>query len=264
MDWPSTCRRRLRAGRGLAAFLLLCAACELPRDNPLDPRNPDSRRPKRVLIEAFVNMRTGEPFDGYAIEALDSLESVYGDRVAVIEYHRNAGGFITPLHRSENDILYGRYLAATGSDNRGVPDVFVDGPAGRSQGASSAASVFVRVQRNLLPQLTEPGLFSVEAALHRSGGEMRPAVTIARLGSSGASGIRVRAVLLSEVEAAPSGRVASGFSESAVIGSLGAGETRTVTLPAMACDAAAVRECVIIIFDDARQTVFQCEVFPVE
>ncbi|MDM7924458.1 MAG: hypothetical protein QUS35_00390 [bacterium] len=129
MDWPSTCRRRLRAGRGFAALLLLCAACELPRDNPLDPRNPDSRRPKRILIEAFVNMRTGEPFDGYAIEALDSLESVYGDRVAVIEYHRNAGGFVTPLHRSENDILYGRYLAAAGSDNRGVPDVFVDGPA---------------------------------------------------------------------------------------------------------------------------------------
>lgn len=264
MDWPSTCRRRLRAGRGLAALLLLCAACELPRDNPLDPRNPDSRGPKRVLIEAFVNMRTGEPFDGYAIGALDSLESVYGDRVAVIEYHRNAGGFVTPLHRSENDILYGRYLDAAGSDNRGVPDVFVDGPAGRSQGASSAASVFVRVQRNLLPRLTEPGLFSIEADFHRSGGETRPTVTIARLGSSDVSGIRVRAVLLSEFEGTLSGRVACGFSESAVIGSLGAGETRTVTLPAMACDPAAVRACVILVFRDADCGVMQCEKFEIK
>ncbi|MBN2201033.1 hypothetical protein JW777_03695 [bacterium] len=264
MDWPSICRKRLRAGCGLAALLLLGAACELPRDNPLDPRNPDSRRPKRILIEAFVNMHTGEPFDQYAIEALDSLESVYGDRIAVIEYHRNAGSFITPLHRSENDILYGRYLEAAGSDNRGVPDVFVDGPEGRSQGASSATSVFIRVQRMLLPELTEPGLFSIEAVLRRSGSEIRPTATIARLGSSDASGIRVRAVLLSGAEAAPAGRVASGFSESAVIGTLGAGETRTVALPAMACDPASVRACVILVFNDADQRVMQSEKFQIQ
>lgn len=264
MDWPLTCRKRRRASAWLAALLLSSAACDLPRDNPLDPRNPDSRRPRRILIEAFVNLQTGQPFDAYAIEGLDSLEAVYGGRIAIIEYHRNAGGFVTPFHRSENDILYGQYLAAAGSDRRGAPDVFVDGSAGRVQGASSAASVFGRIQKIILPGLTEPGLYSIEARLKASGGEIRPSVTLARLGSSDAEGIRVRAVLLSAADEALRKRVAAGFTESAAIGTLRAGETRTVTLPAMAYNAASVHACVILVSDDSDKRVWQCEKFDIQ
>jgi hypothetical protein len=263
LDWHSTCRRRRRASAWLAALLLSSAACDLPRDNPFDPRNPDSRRPKRILLEAFVNLQTDQPFDRYAIEALDSLETVYGDRIAVIEYHRNAGGFVTPFHRSENDILYGQYLAAAGSVRRGVPDVFVDGSAGRVQGASSAASVFSRIQKIILPGLTEPGLYSIEAKPKASGGEIRLSVTLARLGSADAIGIRVRAVLLSEADETLRKRVAAGFTESAAIGTLRAGETRTVTLPAMAFDAAFDHTCVILVSDDSDKRVWQCEKFEI-
>jgi hypothetical protein len=260
LDSRSRCRN---AAAWAAAVLLSAASCDLPRDNPLDPRNPHSQRPKRILLEAFVNLHTGQPYDAYAVEALDSLESVYGNRIAIIEYHRNVGDKVTPYHRSENDILYGNYLEAAKSDRRGAPDVFVDGPGGRVQGASSAASVFRRIQQLLLADLPEPGLFTVEARLAVTSGELRPTVTVARLGSSDASGIRIRAVVTARMDDALQKRVAAGFTESAAIGTLRPGETRTVTLPSIPVDARTARECTVLVTDDGTGTVYQCETFPV-
>jgi hypothetical protein len=261
LDSASRCRN---AAAWAAAVLLSAAACDLPRDNPLDPRNPHSQRPKRILLEAFVNLHTDRPYDAYAVEALDSLEGMYGDRIAIIEYHRNVGDWVTPYHRSENDILYGQYLEAARSGLKGAPDVFIDGSEGRVQGASSAASAFSRIQQVLLAGLPEPGRYSIEARLDASGGEMRPTVTVARLGSVDASGIRIRAVLLAGMDRALQKRVAAGFTESAVIGTLRAGETRTVTLPSMPVDLRTARECVVLVSDDADRTVYQCEKFTIQ
>jgi hypothetical protein len=56
-------------------LLLWCACEKLERNNPLDPQNPRSERPRVIFVEAFINEAT--PFSAFAMQALDSLPTVF-------------------------------------------------------------------------------------------------------------------------------------------------------------------------------------------
>ena len=89
---------------------LFILRCSIPRDNILDPENPDSYRSHQIMIEAFVNTENPYPYNGYMLGALDSLLHLYKNQLFVAEYHRNTEDYPSDYHLAENEILYQTYL----------------------------------------------------------------------------------------------------------------------------------------------------------
>jgi hypothetical protein len=78
----------------LLVSILLISACEdIPRDNLLDPQNPDSYTSSIILLEAFVNTNNPLPYNLWALEALDEIGGLYGTKIVIAEYHRKHPGF---------------------------------------------------------------------------------------------------------------------------------------------------------------------------
>ena len=48
------------------SFVMSCDYLTLDRDNPLDPKNPDSRRDRLSLVELFVNDTITPPYCSFA------------------------------------------------------------------------------------------------------------------------------------------------------------------------------------------------------
>jgi hypothetical protein len=246
--------------RALAAgVLLLSASCDLPRDNPLDPKNPGGSRPRKIMLEAFVNLHTPSPYDAYAVDALDSLARVYAGRVVVAEFHRNVQGFTTPYHRSENEILYAHYLDAAGSNRPGLPDVFVNGIGARVQGASSLESAFFRLQQAVLPGVSADSPFSVELKADQDADGVIPTVILARVGDRDAVDLVVRTLLLARLDAPHHRRVVLGFAKSAPIPLLKHGEIQTLVLPKIASNGSRPNAVVAEVLDADERQVIQCE-----
>jgi hypothetical protein len=245
----------------LAAVLTALAwtGCDIPRDNPLDPMNPASSRPAKIMIEAFVNLHTGFPYDEYMVDALDSLTGIYPD-VVIAEYHRNTQDFQTPYHRDENEVLYQHYLDALGSNLKGVPDVFINGTESRIQGASDKASAFFRLQQAVLSRAPSVSRFSIEITAAVQAGQVTPQVTLARLGDSGAEGpLLVKAVLVSRIASPRYTRVVSGASKSTEISSLGRGQILKITLPPMQANASVQSELIAYVCDRDETLIYQVE-----
>jgi hypothetical protein len=247
-----------------AIALLVLMGCGIPHDNPLDPANPGSSRTKKIMIEAFVNLQPGPPSDvcGFMVDALDSLASLYPDRVVIAEYHRNAQNYPTPLHLAENEILYQHYWNALDSSSRGVrgmPDVFINGTEARVQGASDKASAFFRLQQAVTARESEIGRYTIEVGATVSGNRVTPQVTIARLGNSDVENLLVRAVLVSRISSPRFTRVVSGAVTGTVIGRLNRGQIMKITLPSLQSDASVPRELIACVCDRDQKTIYQVE-----
>jgi hypothetical protein len=245
---------------GAAAFLLFSACSDIPRDNVLDPKNPDSLRPAKILIEAFVN--TGNPFtyNQDMLAALDSLSGLYADRSAVVEYHRNTELYADPYHLNENELLYRHYLDAAGSSLKGVPDVFINGAKYRIQGCSSVHSALMRLQQAVLKELAGNSQFTLEVACRMNGNKKAvPEVTVARLGRDSAQDILLKAVLITTVKSPYLKRVVRGSAKSSLIPVLSPGAVQTVTLPEMAVDPSLTNRLVVYVTDKEETHVYQCE-----
>jgi hypothetical protein len=245
--------------RFLAAGWLIIAACDIPRDNPLDPKNPDGSRPRKILVEAFVNLNTGYPYDGYMLDALDSLEAVYPDRIVIAEYHRNVQNALSPYSRAENEILYNHYIQAFPTGQKGVPDVFIDGTEARVQGASSKASAFFRLQEVLLPRVSDVSRFSIQIETGLAGNGITPKIIIARLGDSDAQNLLVKAVLVSQIDEAYLKRVVTSDAGQETIDELAHGEMRTIQFSPMSVDLSVSNDLIVIVCDGEENTVYQCE-----
>ena len=131
----------------LVCILLIMECKDIPRDNILDPQNPNSYRSSTVLIEAFVNTANPLNYNQWALLALDSIKKNYEERVLIAEYHRDAVGYPDP-HSINSGILeplYEKYVANSKSNVKGIPDIFINGITSRVQGASSVKSVFTRL-----------------------------------------------------------------------------------------------------------------------
>ncbi|MBN1892956.1 hypothetical protein JW906_00595 [bacterium] len=243
----------------ILALLAASGCSDMARDNALDPKNPDGSRPLVILLEAFVN--TGSPLSDYnrfMIQALDSLESLYPERMEIVHYHRHAGSVQDPYHLIENEILYDRYTGSMSSGVKGVPDVFINGTTARVQGASSVETAFRRLQENVLGLLPCSSLWTMEAGYSLENGKIVPEIVLARLGDSEATGVRVRAVLTSRLDGPTAGHVAKGSSESAVIDRLEGGEIRTLRLPEIPLNGTANAELILVVTDRDGLRVEQC------
>ena len=82
----------------LILFLVECQ--NIPRDNPLDPKNPESFSSLNILIEAFVNTANPHRYNEYMLAALDSILNSYPNRVVIAEYHRNTEVYLDTYHRA--------------------------------------------------------------------------------------------------------------------------------------------------------------------
>jgi len=241
----------------LAVQAISCG--DIPRDNPLDPKNPEGFRERKVMVEAFVNTENPLPYNHDMLAALDSLKTFYPNRIVIAEFHRNTKEYADRYHLNENELLYNNYLTALGSNLKGVPDVFINGIDSRVQGASGIQSALFRLQEKILPKLSTNCYFTLEVSYLKNGGKITPKVTLARLGRKDATSIVLRAVLIARINESDLRRVVRGSARSGTISRLAHGESRTVTLPELSLDISFPNRLIIIVTDKNEREIFQCE-----
>ena len=212
--------RRLLCLAVMGGLVISCA--DLDRSNPLDPKNPNSQSTKVVLVEAFVSQGTGEPYNDYALEALDKLMRTYNTNVIVLEYHVQAVAGEDPLATDANLAKYRNYELE--SDKRASPDVFFSGNVSRVQGASSANVAYSRYEDALLTALNAVSHLTIEAKAKLSGAILSVDVEVARLGSSKASNVTLFMAIIEDLDAAKQHRVVREFLPIETLGTLEAGE----------------------------------------
>ena len=182
--------------------LLLWQCSDLERDNPLDPANPSSSRPSVAVVEAFVNTSaaSGVNYNTVALQALDSLKTIFGDRLLVIHYHRNTRDFTDSL--AVEPLVESRYTAYTTAYDtqrfKGVPDLFVNGPEMRLQGASDSKGVVQRAMPFINTVLGSDSYFTLEADITEENGGFSGRVRVARLGNRSAENLSLLVVLTSD------------------------------------------------------------------
>ena len=243
----------------LLAVILLTVSCDdIPRDNPFDPKNPASFRSQLILIEAFVNTNEdpiNTEVNQYVLTALNQLTSEYGDKIAIAEYHR--GSLEDSLSRSENDILYNKYLNGLGSSLKGVPDVFINGTAARITGASSIQSAQTRLETAVESFLTDISEFTLEVHIRRANSHIEIDVDIAKLGDSGAEDVVVRAVLSEFLQSPFHKNVVRKILNPEIIPSIENGEVKTVSISPFPAKTSADRKMIISLTSEDELEVFQ-------
>lgn len=239
-----------------AVLFFMCG--DMPRDNVLDPKNPDSLALRKVMIEAFVNTNNPLGINEYALEALDSLSLLYGDRVMIAEYHRNTADYTDPLHLEKNELMYQHYVALF-DHIKGVPDVFINGSGARIQGASDVAYSMFRLEQVLAGEVSENACFLIEPGYSVSGDKLRPEVRLARLGSENAENLLVRALIVSHLNRPLHTRVVQAVAESNIIPVLKHGEQQVVVFPDLAFDRGLLNTLIVYVTDAQSTTIFQCE-----
>lgn len=243
-------------------WIALFAACaDIPRDNPLDPKNPESTRKQKVLIEAFVNTTDSLPVNvnKFALAALDSLQKAYPGELVILDYHRNTRDYSDPYHSIENENLYRHYIAHFDSF-AGVPDVFFNGTLARVQGASGVQTSITRFSNALAGLLNRNSEFFIEIEYQRNGGEVVPEIKVARLGSSDASNLVLKTVLIAQIDQQFLKRVVRDVS-AVFIQKIEHGSFRQFTLaPLLIKEPQAKHFLAAYVTDGAEEVVFQCEI----
>lgn len=243
-------------------FIALFAACsDIPRDNPLDPKNPESTRKQKVLIEAFVNTTDSLPanVNKFALAALDSLQNTYPGELVILDYHRNTRDYSDPYHSIENENLYRHYIARFDSF-AGVPDVFFNGTLARVQGASGVQNSITRFSNALSGLLNKNSEFFIEIEYRRNGSEVIPEIKVARLGGSDAQNLVLKTALIAQIDQQFLKRVVRDVS-TILIQEIEHGTFQKFTLaPLIIKEPPAKHYLVAYVTDGAEEVVFQCEI----
>lgn len=209
-------------------FLVMFDCADLDRDNPLDPKNPNSSVDRAVLVELFVNDSTGFQYCNYALEALERLaqREEFKGNLFILEYH------LTNRSHNWNDIYaldefnqrYYQYVPNI--SHRGIPDAMFNGLVQRVQGASfekidnrysEAADQFLGQKCN----------FQIEAKKHISNNSITLEATIARYGKSDATNIDLNAVLYEDIGTARHHYVARKILQKQTIPKINHGEVKS-------------------------------------
>ena len=186
----------------ISLFLFLGFSCDqltLERDNPLDPKNSDSKRDRISLVEVFVNDNI--EYSSYAEEGVEDLAlNDYINRIAVIEYHIHS----TSPDNYSNEVsdmqeLIDRYNSLRNGKDIGLPDIYVNGKYEEErdnsiQGASSVESLKNRLG-NVLDSEISLSYFTIEGSITRTN-PIDLHITIARLGNTNAYNMRVKFAVL--------------------------------------------------------------------
>ena len=206
---------------------LACACSDIPRDNLLDPKNKNSVRPQVITAEVFVNTSNDRQYNQYMLSALDQLQQKYTGQINIAEYHRNTTDYTDPLTQPENELIYNVYTGAFSAQGKGVPDVFLNGTAGRVQGASSIATAVIRLEQVLQPLLLQNSYFTLEPEINRSGDQAEISVKIARLGLEDAHDLLLKLILIEQIDSQTLKRVVRRVMKSDMLPDLAAGEIET-------------------------------------
>ncbi len=174
---------------------------DLERDNPLDPKNPNSDVDRGILVELFLNDSTGYEYCNYALDAIEKLSQreEYKENLFVLEYHltnRNAN-WNDPYAKDEFNQRYYEYVPKT--SERGIPDAMFNGLVDRVQGAS-LEKIDDRYTEAANALLAKKGNFRIEAEKNISNNLIEIDVIVARFGSSGEEDIDLNVVLYEDLE----------------------------------------------------------------
>lgn len=202
----------------LILIILFVAACDdIPRDNVLDPKNPQSHNDPVVLIEAFLNSANPYPYSRWAIQSLNALKQTYGDQIVIVEYHRDLtvndtltydDPYNDTVSNNYFSLLQDKYVAADNTVPKGVPDVFANGAATRISGTSGPASVRERLNPLIGEMLTEKNYYKIDPAVDVQQEQLVISCRVAALGNRSASNVRMRVILLKELQTSEANRIA--------------------------------------------------------
>ncbi|NIA29139.1 MAG: hypothetical protein GWP06_04395 [Actinobacteria bacterium] len=178
-------------------FILIFASfwnCgELDRNNPLDPKNPNSQAKRVVIVEAFVNSSAGAPVNA-ALEGLDRLAQEFSERSLIcLEHHIEKTEGTDPWATGESYTRYGTLSSHPGG--QGLPDVFFDGSEGRVQGASDSESVYQRYRKAFEQRASHPAGMTIEPSARVDGNKIKVIATIARLGNTEINDVVLSAIV---------------------------------------------------------------------
>lgn len=182
-------------------FFLLFYCGDLDRDNPLDPKNPNSSVDRSILAEIFVNDSTGFEYCNYTLDAIEqlALREEYKDHLYILEYHlTNRTNDWNDLYaQDEFNQRYYSYIPT--SNQRGIPDAMFNGLTKRVQGASleNINNNYVIAVDALLGQ---KGYFRIDAEKQIANNSIQLDVVVARHGSSGEEDIDLNVVLYEDLD----------------------------------------------------------------
>ena len=71
----------------IASFFIFNVCQDIPRDNVLDPKNPESSTRQIITVEAFVNTNNELSYNQNMLNALDLLDEKYPDKLSIMQYH---------------------------------------------------------------------------------------------------------------------------------------------------------------------------------
>ncbi len=209
------------------SVVILISCKDIPRDNVLDPKNPDSYRAQVISLEAFVNTDNGQQYNQYMLSALKTIVERYPGKLTFAQYHRNVGSFEDSLEIIENENLYEQYVNQF-DGLKGVPDVFINGSVYRVKGASSVEAAIERIDTAIQPLLIENTFFTIEPTVTRSNSKISISTKIARLGSESISDIIVRATVTEQIDSGLYTRVVRYMKNSNLIPRLQPGEQKEI------------------------------------
>ncbi len=191
--------------RTSAPYVILCflifACADLDRDNPLDPKNPDSTVDRAILVELFVNDSTEFEYCDYALDAMERLaqREEFKDNLYLLEYHlaNQIHGWNDIYAQDEFNQRYYQYVPNV--SERGIPDAMFNGLVKRIQGAS-IENIDNRYAEAADQLLGKSCYFHIEAEKRISNNSLQLEVTIARYGNSDEANIELNAVLYEDME----------------------------------------------------------------
>ena len=215
-----------------ASFItILITSCQdIPRDNLLDPQNPDSYTSSIILLEAFVNTNNPLSFNVWALQGLDEIKDLYGNGIAVVEFHRNTTQYADSLANTlVFEPIYENYVENSDPNIKGVPDIFINGIGGRVQGASSSSNVSSRLNDILTNQVIFNNYFTLEPAeIILNNSQLSASCKIARLGNQSSEDLILRIILIQQINTEYLKRVVRDVKKSNTITNLNPGEIRTI------------------------------------
>jgi len=212
----------------LCFTLAIFSACkDIPRDNLLDPKNPDSYRAQMISFEAFVNTENEQMYNEYMLSALKTIVDRYPGKVVMAHYHRNTISYTDSLTIPENETLYEKYINKYDA-LKGVPDVFINGSLYRIKGASSVDSAVDRIDSAIQSLLIENSFITIEPTVVKNDSKISISTKIARLGPQSISDIIVTATVTEQIDSENNTRVVRNIENSNLIPRLQPGEQKEI------------------------------------
>jgi len=248
---------------------LLISACEdIPRDNVLDPKNPESFSKPVVLIEAFVNNThpAAKEYSFWAIQGLVDLKETYADQIAIAEYHRDLklvdSTYNDPYSDDSADQiftnLHQKYVGENAEIPRSIPDVFINGYINRISGAADANSVYILASGIVENLLSNKNYYRIEPIIENKGsGNIKIDARVAKLGNKSAEGLKVRVVFIKDYAEQNVNRVVMETTLAAQVPTIGKGGYEEIELGNFSFEDLPTSIIIVLLSSDER-TVLQC------